>query len=464
LRRRALLGGFAGLVAGVLVGVAALTVASVAVAHRLGKADVDPAQLIEATHVPPLLTVPGEPVALSYDVYCAPPDGDDGGERCDAGGTVYLRAAESGAFRAVQLHVDEAAEEGRYVAEVPAEITASPSGFTYYAVVRNLASGAETTIPAGGAAAPQRSLPLGKAVTVRLGAHAFGRPQRPAARVASAPWGDGPGEVALESDSRVEPVGASSFDVDSGGAVTILDEGHRRALRWRRGASAPDAVSLAVNGTLADLAVDEDGSMYVLETGGGRADGRPLLRSFDRTGRARAAWRLAERTAAQVRLGPDGPLALQYPAGQWLPVAERGRGLSALGQKAHGRPGRTLRDGAEVVVLRTGDEIRVALVPADGTRRSWRVTSETPLGEVQLAEPLGGRLVLVFRTYTDDRDEFVALVLDGRGVVKELSLDSADWAETAPLSRFRLAGSSLYQLGSTPAAAFVDRFDLEAPR
>lgn len=54
------------------------------------------------------------------------------------------------------------------------------------------------------------------------------------------------------------------------------------------------------------------------------------------------------------------------------------------------------------------------------------------------------------------------LVLDEDGVRRSLSLDSADWAETSPLSRFRLVGSELFQLGSTPAGVFVDRFDLEA--
>ena len=52
-------------------------------------------------------------------------------------------------------------------------------------------------------------------------------------------------------------------------------------------------------------------------------------------------------------------------------------------------------------------------------------------------------------------------MLSGKGVLAQLSLDSADWAETAPLTRFRLVGKSLYQLGSTPAGIFVDRYDLE---
>jgi hypothetical protein len=63
--------------------------------------------------------------------------------------------------------------------------------------------------------------------------------------------------------------------------------------------------------------------------------------------------------------------------------------------------------------------------------------------------------------YTNDQDEFVVLVLGPGGIEQRFSRDSADWAETAPLSRFRLVGASLYQLGSTPAGVFVDRIDLE---
>ena len=73
-------------------------------------------------------------------------------------------------------------------------------------------------------------------------------------------------------------------------------------------------------------------------------------------------------------------------------------------------------------------------------------------------------LVVVVKTYTDERDEFLVLVLGHGGLVERSSVESFQWAESAPLARFRLAGSSLYQLGSTPAGAFIDRFDLEVPR
>jgi hypothetical protein len=65
------------------------------------------------------------------------------------------------------------------------------------------------------------------------------------------------------------------------------------------------------------------------------------------------------------------------------------------------------------------------------------------------------------KTYDGNNDEFEALVLDKSGVRRRFAVPSAAWAESAPLARFRLAGSALYQLGSTPAGAFVDRFDLE---
>jgi hypothetical protein len=117
------------------------------------------------------------------------------------------------------------------------------------------------------------------------------------------------------------------------------------------------------------------------------------------------------------------------------------------------------------VVERVGvGEVRLAELAGDAVVRSWRITSATPLGEVQLAEPQGNRLIVVTKTYTDDRSEYVALVLDRSGIVNSFALDSLEWAESAPLARFRLAGSSLYRLGSTHAGLFVDRFDLEVTR
>jgi hypothetical protein len=265
----------------------------------------------------------------------------------------------------------------------------------------------------------------------------------------------------LEDGPQTTPIGASSFDVDSSGRVTVLDEAHRRLLRFAPGGGKPTAVPIAVHGTIADLAISADGTSYVLETAGQQAGESLLVRRFASDGTAKGAWHTAERTASALRIGPGGPVALSYPATEWMPVASGSAPLDRHAQLQRATAGRPLAaGGGALVVFRSGNEARVAIVGRHGVRHSWRVSSETPIAEVQLAEPVGSRLVLVLRVYTDSRDEFVALVLDGHGIVRQFSLDSADWAETAPLARFRLVGPSLYQLGSTPAGMFVDRFEL----
>jgi hypothetical protein len=457
-RLRAGAAGAAGLAVGAAIGVVVLLGPTArATGDANDRPNVDLARVIDATHVPPLLTVPGEPVTLRYDIYCPPPEGS-ASDACDAAGTVYVRAGNAGSFQPLPLVLDRTAPEGRYAAQMPKALAASPTGFSYYAVVRNRSTGATLTLPSGGAAAPQRSWPLAGAIDVELGAHVFGRGRQPTEHVLSAPWGDGAAEAGLEGGPGTEPVGPGAFGVTSDGTVTLLDQVHRRVLELRPGATKPTPVPLAVNGTLADLAVDGAGALWVLETAG---PGAPLLRAFGPGGRLQRIVPLADQRATQVRMGPEGPVVKQYPSEQWLPAMGATGALSEPAQRTAAEPARPSSPGRNVVVLRVGDEVRVALVGRGGLELGWRVHSATPLAEVQLAEPFGDGLLLVVRAYTDARDEFVAARLGLRGLVSSFSLDSADWAETAPLSRFRLAGPSLYQLGSSPEGVRIDRFDLE---
>ncbi len=419
---------------------------------------------MEATHLPPLLTLRDEQVELRYDVYCMPEEGAPADQPCAATGTVFVRSGTSGPFRGLALVEEPTAAEGRFGVSVPASLTRARDGFSYYAVFRGR-SGELTTIPEGGESAPQRSTPMIRPVTIDLGSHPFGRVAPAAARVAEATWGDGLGEVGLEPGENVVPIGGSSFDVSADGTVHLLDEAHRRVLRWRNGVGRPEARPLSVNGTLADIAVGADGTIHVLESTADDARGGPLLKVFARDG-ARLSATPVGIGASQVRVGPDGSAIVHRPmSGQWQSATSDGQAVSSTARLDSGRPGRVTKDGGEVVVLRRGSELRLALVDARGRTRSWRVTSTTALGEVQLAEPMGeGSLLVVARAYSDTTDEFVVLVLDDTGLATRFSVASADWAETAPLSRFRLVGSSLYRLGSSSERVFVDRFDLEVPR
>ena len=452
-RRRAAV---VGLAIGALLGVLFALASGRAVAER----QTGPARpLLDATHVPPLLTKSGENVVLRYDLHCSAAVEGSEDAACTPGGTVFIRAGSSGPFRSLRLALDQRVSEGRYAVHVPSAIVGSRSGFSYYAVLEAGDGRTSVTLPAGGGEAPHRSLPLGPAVEVSLSRHVFGHLRRADDRVAAARWGHGHADIGLEGGTNVPAVGGSSFDVDADRNVFVLDQVNQRVLRWAPGSPGPTAVAMPVDGTIADLSVAPDGTMYVLE--GARAGQPPALRTIDGSGRALGVTELAERTATQVRVGPSGPLVLQQPSGQWIALDRDGSPLSGAASGVTGLPGRMVPGGDEVIVLRTANEIRVALAREGIVRGAWRVTSQTPLAEVQLAEPLGEGLLVVVRVYTESNDEFVALQLGSRGLVSSASLGSADWAESAPLSRFRLGGASLYQLGSTQDGLFVDRFDLE---
>ena len=68
------------------------------------------------------------------------------------------------------------------------------------------------------------------------------------------------------------------------------------------------------------------------------------------------------------------------------------------------------------------------------------------------------------KTYTDDSDEFLVLILDHTGLAGSFSVAADSWTETAPLARFRITPAGLYRLRTTESGVTVDRFDLEVPR
>lgn len=414
---------------------------------------------LEVSHLPPLLTAPGESVTLEYEAFCVGggEPADDGA--CSVGGTVH--ASTAGGRRSLVLPLEPVLSPvgRRLVARVPADIAGAPGGFEYFAVLQEDGAG-PITVPAGGSKAPHRSIRLVDAVDVELGAHVFRKPRAASERAAEASWGDKASQIGLEEGRNLSPIGASAFDVGRAGTVYVLDEAKRRVLRWRRGASTPEHVPVSIAGTLADLIASSDGTLYVLETVG-RPGATPLVRRFDADGRELERVAIAERTGSQIRQGEQGPVVLQQPSHQWMPVTADGTIAGPSIQRENGSVERPLAGGRSVTVLRTANEIRVALVGPAGSRRAWRLHSATALGEVQLAEPVGNRLVLVARVYTETEAEFVVLVLGDRELVDRFSLAAAEWAESAPLGRFKLVGSSLYRLGSTAKGAFVDRYDLE---
>jgi hypothetical protein len=458
--RRSRLWGTAGVLFSVALATAlGLSATAGARKHRVAAAD----QFLKATYSPVKLRTSGDPAEVRYDISCLPPDGDaEGAGVCDGGGTVYFRSS-TNVSASVPLRVDPNAQAGRYVATVPANVWAAP-WFTYYAVIRDNTTGRTIQLPQGGSSAPQASFAIG-AAPIDLGEHVFGSTRQPNARVAGASWGRGDGQVGLE-DGIDMPAGAASFDVDGAGNVYLLDEANSRMLEFTRSGSPLQIPLPGLTGVRADLRVDDAaGAAYVLETANAGFP-KPLLRAYTLQGTALGSSAIADAAAAQVRIAGATAYVSEYPSSMWAPVL-RNDGRTAvdssiqLTSAAPGAPG-----GANnVVVLSTGSEIRVGTYAAVGTTYQFstaRITSTTPVADIQLAQTLpSGRLLVVFSVYTETQHEYEAVVVDSSGaLVDRFSLPVAEWAQSMPLSRFRLVGSSLYELGSTDAGAFVDRYDL----
>ena len=138
--------------------------------------------LLEATHLPPLLTTRDERVELRYDVYCARSEADaetpcavrrhglrSSGRHGRVPGDRRTRGA-----RCIRTLRGTAAGLDRSH-RPPASRTTRCFGASDTGMVR--------TLPAGGAAAPQRSLPLGRSIGIALGSHEFGNEREAAERV-----------------------------------------------------------------------------------------------------------------------------------------------------------------------------------------------------------------------------------------------------------------------------------------
>jgi hypothetical protein len=448
-RVRSLAGGAAGIAAGIIGGVALTSVSAA------GPSPAPPVPaFIDAGHLPPVLSMRGEPIRLRYAIVCPP---RDDGLPCDGSGTVYLRPGTAGPFRALPLLRDDDSREGRYFLDVPSDIASADDGFSYYAVLRDDSSGATTTLPVGGAGAPQVSRLLHDPALIALGGHTFGDVRKPDAKVAQAGWGSGRDEVGLAGTRALGLTGPSSFDVEPDGEVDILDSVNGRVLRWMHGGR--EAVPLGTSAELADFAATADGGFDILQPRGG-------LEHYGGDGTFKWTQKLADRTWAKLARGKGGSsVVLEQPSEQWMPAASAGMPLTRAEQADAAHAAKHVGNGHDVVVARVGvGELRVAELQNGEQLRSWRITSDTPLGEVQLAESHGNRILVVTRAYTDDRDEFEVLVLDRKGLAERFALASDTWTETAPLARFRTAAGALYRLRTTPSGASVDRFELEVPQ
>ena len=436
----------AGFVLGALVGATVLTV-NVVGANSPAPVAARAGGFGEILHTPALLARAGKSVELSYDVVCGALK-DEPGSHCSPSGSVFVRAEGDSTFTRLPL---ERERDGLLSAEVTAR--EGRAGFDYYAVVDD-GRGRMATLPEAGAEAPQHVWTLDDWSTVDVGAAHFGHSRAPSSVVRAFSWGRGDAALGLDSGREQSRIGPSAFDVAPDGSVVLLDQVNRRLVVLRHGAR-PVHVPIEFSGGEGDLAVGGDGTVYVLD-----ASARPLVRAFTAAGAPIAATRLAEPTADMIRVGPSGPLVHSYPSEMWLPTGGGRPPFTPVRQLASGQPARSTLSGVGVVVHASASEVKLALVRDDRVEHAWLLHSGTSFGEVQLAEPYGDGMVVVLRLWDEKHAEFRVLRLAPEGLVQSFDVDPAEWAESGSLSRFRLHGSTLYQLRSDPSGIEIAKFEI----
>jgi hypothetical protein len=441
---------FAGFVVGAVAGATVLTVN--VVGAQIPEPPAAARSFGEILHTPPLVVKQDEPVELTFDVVCGMRE-DRPGSRCSPSGTFYARASGAHEFDALALSKEPG---GLLSAKLPSRYT-SGSGFDYYVEIED-GWGASERLPKGGVDAPQRVWTISDWSNVALGPIATRPTRLPDFVQASFSWGKGDSALGLDSGREQSRIGPSAFDVAPDGSLVVLDQVNRRLVVMNRGKQR--AFPIAFAGGEGDLAVGHDGTIYVLDAGGAA----PSVAAFNPAGNLITETPLAEPVADMVRAGPSGPIVHAYPSEMWLPTGPGRPPLTPEQQVAGARAARSVDLGVGVVVSATPTEARLALARGDRVVHAWLLRGSASLGEVQLAEPYGDGLLVVVRVWSEKSAEFRVLRLAPGGLVESFVVDRAEWAESASLSRFRLRGSTLYQLRTAPNGVEIAAFKIGGTR
>lgn len=413
-----------------------------------------------ATHNPPLLVLPGETPELRYDLLCSRAHDDD--TSCDREGDVYVRSFGSSSYERLPLTEGTGYEGTSLSTPVPPAFLAS-GGFVYYATLRS--GDRSITLPSGGRSGPHRAWVMDDPHTVHLSDRGLDDTRPPDRVLLDRPWGDGPDGIGLGSGEERSTIGPASFDLAEDGSLLLMDQVNERVIvRQPDGETRP--VPVDVRSSFPDIAAGSAESFYVLESSS-PDESTPLLKHVAGTGETLTSTRIAEWIPSKVRSGFDGPYVYQYPSAMWFPVLDGvGDSLSTTEQVRMVTPTLLLPDGRGAIVKVRPGEIRAALTNGQEILSGWVLPAPTGpvdvhLGSAQLADPFGEGVLLVFSVYTDTEDAFRVVGLGPDGLGADFTVTSGNYAETASVSRFRLApDGDLYQLRSSEQGAEVVAFGL----
>src|SRR5262245_60089880 len=104
-------------------------------ASAIAQSEPVPKALLEVSHLPPLLTAPGEKVELGFDVHCTPGGTEDPERACGVTGSLFVRAGSSGRFEETPLQEVRSDGLRRLSAAISPHSVEGRNGFEYYAEI-----------------------------------------------------------------------------------------------------------------------------------------------------------------------------------------------------------------------------------------------------------------------------------------------------------------------------------------
>jgi hypothetical protein len=406
-----------------------------------------PGTILQIFHRSPVLVRAGERVRIPVDVVCA-----RGGAACR--GQAGLAVRESGrgwrswsAASAEGLQFDLTAPVGR----------AGGGGVLAYRLTARGPGGRVSTLPEAGAL---HLYVAGSMEDIPVAAVPFGR-VRGGRTVLYLPWGSGPGTAGLAPGNESATVGPSSFDVDRAGRIHLVDPLHHRVAVFGDGRLVEETVVAVPPRT--DIAVAAGGAGTLASEAAAPGGRTVTVRAVGASGRLGPTVPLGRAGLAELRTNGASAVAHLLPLDAWVP-AERGAGSGRLGL-VDGRP---LPGGGLLLSSVVGDSVRLGRVRGGRVVTAVELRFHAALGDLALAEAVGRGFLAVVHLTTSrpaPADQYQVVRVRRDGSVSSFAVASRAFAETMPLSRFRLGkDGQLYQLATSPDGVRIVRYGIGGTR
>jgi len=394
---------------------------------------------------PPVLVRAGEAVRIPVDASCA----TEAGGSCPVSVT-FSTPDVGGAWRSFS----NPATPGLAFdlsASASAAVAVRASGFVPFRIATSDAWSVRAKLPPGPADAS-----LGFYVTramprVLAPAISFGDVVRPSRTVLSLPWGSGERKAGLELGDQSGMIGPRAFDVDGRGRIYVLDALQRRLAVFAKGRLVRQT-AIGVTGD-SDLAVAP--TAFVLKHAGPSLQ---VLR-IDPSGRMVGAVDLGPGILSQITTAAGRAYVFAVPLDRWIGVPVASRASSALISTVE----RPTADGGSLLRVVRDDRLRIATVADGQVHGALEIGTLAHFGEIALSEPDGGGgywvVMHVWRENPTRADQYEVMHLVHGKVVRAFAVANQAFAETAPLSRFRLGpDGGVYQLVSDPHGMRIVEF------